>query len=320
MAKTLRAKLRIIESKVTYFPRIIFNYLGSTFLWKFEKKPLIIIHVDGGISSQIMRIGLGKRFENNGYNVKYEMRFYKVWAYDNDRKEQRRYVIDKCFPSIAIESISPSEFLKYRYFYDYETKLHGHIESTSTWPKNRPLFLSGHSSDHLIKEVTPNKYFNIDEIFPLLGASSLNVLSDFTRIRTAGGICIGVHVRRGDMAQKGGYWKVLTGKYFIEAINRVLGMINTDEVKFFFFSNGFDFVENEILPYVTIKYQCIIGNTEYEDFYLLCKCDIQIASQGSWASLAFGFNNSPQKKLISYTTDKNCKDKTRIYLTEEMYE
>ena len=271
------------------------NWLGYHFTYRIEKKPLIIMHVDGGLSSQIVRVSVGKLFEEAGFDVKYELNCYNQ---KNKRRGIFPYRISKCFPDVIISEANSYEVIKYKLFYDAEKTNYKYSIDIKSWDHRRPLYLSGYSTDYLIDQSRISTFFDINGIEVLLNDEARNWLYEIEQCKKNDITPVGVHVRRGDMAKAGGYWKVLSKEYFIEAINLIP---IKKHCKFFFFSNGFDFVTSEIIPYLDVDYSLIQGtNYDYEDFYLLSKCAVQIGSQGSWGTLAYLFNQDKNKKLITY--------------------
>lgn len=297
------------------------NFLGEKLVWRFEKEPMIIVHVDGGLGSQMVRAALGKLLEERGCNVRYELLYYIEDGMDNDQLEAREYELDKCFPSAKIRPATEKEIRHYKMYYDYESGLHGKIESLESIDKKKPLLLSRFTSDILLDwKITP-RYFKLDEIQAILGHSAEDIYNEMLRNKENDIINVGVHVRRGDMVHTGRYWKVLKGKYFVEAIKRLEAELPDRNLCYYFFSNGFDFVRDEIIPCLGEKKCVLVDGTErdYEDFYLYCKCDIQVKSQGSWGMMAYYYNDSPMKRLVTYDWGKGFEESIYVELEEDMY-
>ena len=111
-----------------------------------------------------------------------------------------------------------------------------------------------------------------------------------------------------------------TPQYFIHAIN---SLPEDHQYRFWFISEGFDFVKQEILPSIDADCICAEGNAQdYEDFWLLCQCDIIIGSQSSWGATAYQMNRNTPKQLITYPhefIDENDPGTVLIALTKDMY-
>ncbi len=295
--------------------------MGEAFLWRFERKPFVIVLVEGGLASQITRATLGKMFEEKGFNVKYQTEFYKSQGYDLFHVERRDYILDKCFSDVQIDVASPKEIEKYKNFYDYESNKHGRIKSIEEWNVKRPIYLSGYSSDFLMDFNRCPDFFDIEKIKNILGINARKIYTLLEINRQNKVLNVGVHVRRGDMVQLGYYWDVPTGKYFVEAINKVKDENTNRDICFFFFSNGFDFVESEILPQIDNIDVILVDNNEfeYEDFYLLCQCDVQVESQGTWGPLAYICNKNPGKRYVTFREVSDDENAIIIKLSDDMH-
>ncbi len=299
----------------------ISSYIGTHYLWKYEKHPLAIVFIDGGFTSQMIRASFGKVLEDKGFDVRYERSFYERSGYDMCRQDRREYLLDKCFPDVSIPEPENKTLKRYRKYYDYESGRYGKIDDVEAMDIRKPIYFSGYSSDDLIKEEDCVRYFSLDHIGEILGNKAGNYLSIIHENNRSGILNVGIHVRRGDMAQTGYYWKVLTGEYFIEAVRHIKEKYKGQKLCFFFFSNGFDFVKSDILPGIEEESVVLVNDcdAEYEDFYLLSKCDIQVESQGSWGRIAYLFNENPDKLLVTYKTDMIKEHRVlQISLTPEM--
>ena len=110
---------------------------------------------------------------------------------------------------------------------------------------------------------------------------------------------VGVHVRRGDMSTSNAYWETVPAQYFIN----VCTCNELRDYTFFFFSEEPDWIENEIIPHINVKYKISDTNSAfygYKDLYLLSCCQYQITSQGSFGKIAFMINKHTGKKYFYY--------------------
>lgn len=289
-----------------------------------EKDPCVIMYVDGGFSSQILRYSKGMWFKEQGHKVKFDLRWYQKNGKDDMGIEERPWRLSKCFPGLDLKIATEKEIKKYRRIYG--TDIHDMVRRYKGKEKKMkaPLYVSFYDFDYLIPDFDVcTKYFNWEGLSDVLSESAKKIAADINKIKEDGRKVIGVHVRRGDMVVTGRYWKVLTAKYFETAINKVA----TEDCVLYFFSNGFDFVEKEVLPLIHNDFVLVNkGHEDYEDIYLYSLCNVQIASQGSWGSMAFAFNKNEDRKIVSPSTNKedaleNNKDlsKIDIYLEDDMY-
>lgn len=97
----------------------------------------------------------------------------------------------------------------------------------------------------------------------------------------------------------------------IDYINKCLKYFNDkfNNVKFYIFSNNFNYVKNNIVPLLEdkYKYDLIENNKEYIDFYLMAKCKHQISTLGKFAQTAFIFNNYRKKIFVNIDNIDNLK-------------
>lgn len=289
----------------------------------FEKNPCVIMYMEGGLSSQILRYCKGMWFQEHGMNVKYDLTWYKKKGMDDLGIEERPWRLSKCFPDLKLEIASDKEVYRYRPLYGSDVHdLVNKYKGKESMMKP-PLYVALYDFDYLISDFQMcTKYFNWEKLREILSVQAEKTAREIEQYKQAGKKVIGVHVRRGDMTIVGGYWKVLTAKYFEEAIKKVA----TKESVLYFFSNGFDFVKEEILPIVNYESNLVDNhNEDYEDMYLYSLCDVQVASQGSWGAMAFAFNKNPERKIVIPCTEKSLcvdtLDKERIYifLEDDMY-
>lgn len=292
-------------------------------LKQIEKDPMIIMYMEGGFSSQLLRYAKGQWFAERGMKVKYDLQWFDYNGMDGSGLEAREWRIPFCFPDTKMEIASDQEIRKYRMFYgsdvhDIAEKFKGREDEMRA-----PLYMAKFDMDYIVSFKDCTKYFNWQGLRNTLCDSALEIAKDIKAYQNAGKKVIGVHVRRGDMTVTGRYWRVLTPKYFEVAIEKAA----TENCIFYFFSNGFDFVKEEILPNIKQEYVLVDGQyKEYEDIYLYSLCDIQIASQGSWGKLAYQFNKNPERIMISpnYSINEDVEIYDNgtikyIHLTDDMY-
>lgn len=286
-----------------------------------EKNPCVIMYVDGGFSSQILRYSKGMWFKERGMKVKYDLRWFEKNGKDDLGAEERPWRLSKCFPELELDVATDKEINRYRRLYGSD--VHDMVKKYKGREKEMcaPLYVALYDFDYLIPDFEVcTKYFNWGGLYDVLSESARKIACDIEQYKREGKKVIGVHVRRGDMTVTGRYWKVLTAKYFQIAIDRV----SSDNSILYFFSNGFDFVEKEILPFIHNEYVLVNNqNEDYEDIYLYSLCNIQISSQGSWGRMAFAFNKNEDRLLVNATTNKNIgkedPSKIYIYLEDDMY-
>lgn len=304
--------------------KLIIRRIVGTFLRKFSSDNCVIMYIDGGFSSQLIRYSKGIWFKERGMNVKYDLLWYKYDGMDNLGLEKREWRLEECFPKLEINIATTEEVIKYRRFYGTDIhnmalKYRGKEERLKP-----PLYIARYDFDNIVSDFQKYaKYFDWEGIYNILNLSARNIADEIRMHKSKGKKVIGIHVRRGDMTVTGDYWKVLTPQYFETAINKVA----TDTSVLYFFSNGFDFVKKEIIPNIKYEYVLVnIQNKDYEDMFLYSLCNVQVSSQGSWGRITYCFNTNQDRTLVIPAT--NIKEDLIVHnngtiinlmLTEEMY-
>ncbi len=246
-----------------------------------------ILHIDGGICSQIFFFARGLYLERQGYDVKYDLRWFKNYGKDMDNKFDRSFVMNKAFPN-----------LKYKVASDFFAGLYEKYFTQDGIEAKKPyrLYIKKYEGRQecftKYKDIFA-KYFN-----PV----DLNLVQDLaTEIQQCNSCA--VHVRRGDLSSYDPYYgNPPTVEYFIKAINYVL-QHRPDSV-FYFFSDEMDWVSDNIIPALgnRIKYKICDKNGSdkgYLDLYLISRAKSIIASQGSFGSTARDLTQNPDLLFVS---------------------
>lgn len=301
-----------IKKKILLFfiPFVLIIFIISNFFSNKNKKPLIVSHIDGGICSQIYFYSRGKYLEELGYNVKWDLSWYKKEKiiHPNDYST-RNFELTKAFPDIKIKKASKFEIRKCK--------------------KN--VINTDENNNKIVDIVKPNSYlvgYSDRNPYPYLTFLQKNFKPDklefdeqnkmwFELINKDTNSC-GVHVRRGDLSTPNlAYGIPPTAEYFIKVIE-FLHEKNSD-ISFYFFSEELDWIKDNIIPKLSsdIKYHIVNANTAsrgYLDLFLLSRCKYIIGSHGSFGAVAQML--SENSILISYHENKN-KEKKDIVITNK---
>ncbi len=301
----------------------------------FEKDPCVIMWIDGGFCSQIFRYLKGQWFAVRGFKVKYDISWYDNNPIDGLGKEARDFLIFKCFPGLNFETASTIQRKRYRLLYgthlnNIEQKFKGRYEELQP-----PLYSYLYTLDDLIR--TENEFeelarcLNWSGLHDILGTEASNIEASIRQDKKHGRKVIGLHVRRGDMSVKTFAYghKVLTSRYYEYVLNKTVD----ENSVVYVFSNGYDFVMSDVVPYIRCSYVLADRTSSvYEDMFLCSICDIQIAGQGSLGNQAYSFNENRDRKLIRPLLRDNDEEILRKYyagsygtvefieLSEDMYE
>ena len=191
---------------------------------------------------------------------------------DLNGKFPRTYELQELFPNLPISLTSPSKARNWYSRFFKHNKQNGLVRPQDI---KRTTFLgSQYEQDfEAFKRLFP-KYFNEQTM------ASVQIPWE----KVEGVIHCGVHVRRGDLATPQPEYGMVSDHYFENAIQYVQNKY--PHVVFHFFSDEMDWVEQNILPKIDVHYDLIQGNKAWQDLALLSKCDVVIASQGSFGRMA----------------------------------
>jgi hypothetical protein len=275
--------------------------LPAYFRWNLRrsevKKPQIILKVDGGLGSQLHSYLLGtflsKHFETE---VKYDLNWFKTNGKSCDGQNNRNFDLLKAFPSLNFNIASDEKIKIYKKYYYFKNENY----FTFIWDefkKKPPLYLDGYYQHWkyycpLTDTRNDRPQFSIQ-----LSATNEKYLKSIQECTNS----VAVHVRRGDYSVFDSL-NICDEEYFISSIRKMKALINDTQIKFFFFSNGFDWVEKSLLPHLTNTniqlVRCNDNDDGYLDFFLITQCKHQISSNSSFGYLGGILNPNPEKKVI----------------------
>lgn len=243
--------------------------------FKRDDSKTVIIRTDGGICSQISFCAYGIWLEDQGYKVKYDLSWFKESGSDFNNSFVRNYDMEKAFPDMHFEIATQEEV-------NYYKKLNTCFCTSPQ--KNKSGYVVGYPKERLgkielYKNIFRERFNPVDK----------NEVSDLLEEINDNNVCA-VHVRRGDLSQyTAAYGHPTPASYFLKAIN-IISKLNPNVI-FYFFSEEFDWIKNEIIPKLdkSTKYKLCNRNGAdkgYLDLYLMTRCDYIIASIGSLAVYA----------------------------------
>jgi len=235
-----------------------------------KASPKVIIRMDGGICSQVAFAALGLELQSRGETVCYDLRWYRECGMDNEGRQVRNYDLPKAFPGLSFPEAEANLVSEYR---------RHHKRHTDDVAKFKaPLYIGGYP------ERLPS-VFKFRDVFrerfkPELNAEDLQV-----RERILAGPSCAIHVRRGDLAAgtETAYGRPCDVGYFLCAVKIVSAL--QPGTRFFFFSDGMDWVESEVIPKLPdgTFFELVRNGSDrgYIDLYQIAQCDAVIASKGS---------------------------------------
>lgn len=263
---------------------IVYRFLCKIHVFK----PYMIIWVDGGICSQMHQYLLGRYYAEQGMNIAYDTRFYRFNGLDKNFKFERKFEFQEMWPNLPIK-IASDEMLKY-YEKVLAVKRNGMHFPLVVEP---PQYFWGYYffDDNLYYGNLFRKYYSVQCCSHPQASMKM---SEWAGVKCA------VHVRRGDLANMDDcFYGKVTADYFSQAMDYV--RFHYDNVKFFFFSDELDWVEQNLLEMVgNSPYELMWGNKAWEDLCLMASCDCFISSQGSAGKVAAMMNG---KGLLIISND-----------------
>lgn len=258
-----------------------------------KKDNKAIILTDGGICSQIAFYVLGKYLEDLGYEIKYDLTWFKKNGKDCNGVHARNYIMDVAFPELNIGIASDKEALKFEKKYAFPCKTNVPLNKLKEkmyiygYPKER-MFLLGKYAGYLKKTFNPIDKNEVEEIIKEVKNKN----------------SCAIHVRRGDLSGYVPEYGYPPDKdYFLKAMDIIVKLAGED-VEFYLFSDEPEWVKKNLLPYV--NYNCKLVNRNdsargHLDLYIMSRCKNIIASQGSFGSFAKILNINDKSILITPT-------------------
>ena len=296
--------LRIIKKILS----IIFNSIqqlfsrlfGPLFLKLGLVERMVLIRMDGGICSQMHFYLIGCLFQEKGYQVKFDLEFYHLFAKDINGIFDRNFDLLKAFPNLNFQVASKFEQIVYQTFkcYNDYTDIKDPLKYLSNHP---PVYFTGWFRDPLVL------YERIPSIFSFahshLSSRSVKVLKIIENTNYP----VAIHVRRGDLSVFNfAYGEPVSSQYFNHAIKYIESQIGP--AFYFIFSDEPDWVrENLILNLeIGLNYYIVDVNGSdkgYQDLFLIASCKHQITSKGSLGKYG-GFLCPHEGNIITICDDK----------------
>ena len=252
-------------------------------------KPYIMVYVDGGICSQMHQYLLGRYYAEQGMRIKYNLFWYQRNGKDNDGIHPRIFELTRMWPGLEFQASGSSTVFYSHHFSVNKDGMHFPLRITA------PAYLHGYYffDDNDLYRSIFQRYFSLDKV---VHTPKVQITDDW------GGTKCALHVRRGDLAKMDDcFYGKVSIDYFRKAIEYVGS--SYENIKFFIFSDGFDWVEKELAPYYSCyPHELVRGNLAYEDLIIMAHCDCFIASQGSAGKFAAMING---KGLLIVGKDPN---------------
>lgn len=279
-------------------------FLGQFLLTRDRLPEMVIIMVDGGFASVLLKYAMGLWFEKKwDIPVKYDVSWFQKCSMDMDGICSRKFQLKEVFPWIKFDEASVEEIKVYRTWFRYKNRsLFKYAEKD--FSIRRPLYLDGYYASWQYLS------FVRDDLIRLLKWEDIK-LDTPNRIKRdeirAKEVSVALHIRRGDFVKLGLCF--ITADYYVSAIDYIRKCSQGRKLSLYIFSNGFDWVRNELIPLLSDEYDLVEINDNdsgYFDLYLMSQCYHQIISN-SWLGFFAAYLNQHAARTIIVPDKINIK-------------
>lgn len=255
---------------------------------------IFVVRMDGGICSQMHFFLIGELLARNGYQVKYDIRWFKSQGKDLTGNFARNFDLLKAFPYLKFSVATSLE----TFFYS-RLAANNFISLSEIKP---PLYLGGYyDSNKEMYEKLFSLVFKVD--IAVLDKENKKVYEQISKKDNT----VAIHVRRGDLATfNGAYGKPVGIDYFNHVLQRLYKKIGA--LNCYLFSDEPQWIKENLLdelPQVN-AYTLIDFNGSdkgYMDMFLISACQYQISSKGSLGKFGGFLNDDVDGKIYVYADD-----------------
>lgn len=245
----------------------------------------ILVNIDGGICSQMQQYLMGRLLSKQGKNVLYDLSFYQ-FAKDMDGRDARNFDLLKAFPDLSFKAANSLQCKLYRHLFKHIGQ-YPHVTGEDWTVFKAPLFMGGYYEEKAEMYADYRTIFRVD---PAILDSTNRAIFDVIPNNS-----VAVHVRRGDLSHyTEAYGEPASITFFQKAISLLQERFG--QLKFYFFSDGMDYVKRQLLPVLPsgTDYQLIENDAAhgYYDLILMSRCCHHITSKGSLAKFAACLSDS----------------------------
>lgn len=276
---------------------------------------MIIIKVQGGLGNQLLQYSIGYVIAHE-YNkeVAYDLSFF-----DQDTKYTKRpYLLDKF--NLEVRVATPQEIMETRYPYGYISKivslftraLNKYFFKKYNITYDKTFFLRVQKSNALYLEGfwQGYKYYenSLETLSKLIALKESSRLEDLKHtLSFTDTISVSVHIRRGDLLNKGAGTQAVQKEYYEQVIPLFEQKVSTPT--YYVFSDDIEWVK-ETLGHLFKKVVYVSGAsglnlTDYEEFMLMKECTHAIISNSTFSWFATLLTNNPHKVVFHPTDWKN---------------
>lgn len=324
---TISNKIESIENNIEYIKqdnKEVINFLNiiSDKIF-FENNNTVVMCISGGFADQIRMYLVAKSLEKFYHKkIFYDISWYEIDGMDFDKKNKRYFEFKNIFYDIEFNLANTDQIYlsKKNNFINcwYELHKSGNVlKILETFNNEKTLYMEGvlaltHQKyiiqtdktkmyiDNTFKMLNySDLHLNFDKYFiPKLDEKNKEIYNDIINNKNT----IACHTRRTDYVNYY-YYDDLDFDYYKKAFEIIKNRVN-GKIKIFFFSDDLNWVKENIVSHIQnmYDYKIVDVNTNekgYFDFYLISKCQYQIASSGNFCKVAYEFNEFKDKILIT---------------------
>lgn len=219
-----------IYHSIVYIIQTCYAKFYSLLFCRAISNKLVVLKMDGGVCSQMHFYLIGMLLQEKGYEVKFDLTWFRENAKDCNGVFARNFDLLKMFPSLSFSEPNKREMMKAKshvitndYFSNKTSNFFSYLNVKS------PCYLQGYFRDpEGLYTVVFNKYFKAS--FDVLDETNKKMLKDIESTNA-----IAIHVRRGDLATyNSAYGNPCDVDYFQKAINYVQEKARETNKLFFF--------------------------------------------------------------------------------------
>lgn len=251
----------------------------------------IVIQMDGGLGSQMVKYAMGISIENRvGKSVKYDLTWFDNCGKDINNNENRLLSLENAF-NISVERASFEEIINTRAMGYWYNRQYFKYDENVFLPG--PRYIDGYFCNQQywlpVRSVLQERFTFRIPISQEQCATQLKIQANENSVA--------VHVRRGDYV--GSIQEVVSEKYYNFAIQRLRELLFPAEPHFFIFSNGFSWVKQNLLFHgCEVTYvEHNLNDQGYLDMALMSDCKHFIIANSSFGWWPAWLNNKQGYKI-----------------------
>ena len=259
------------------------------------KKILMVVRVFGGLGNQLFQYAFGQYLKNqSGLPINYDFEYFKKNNFRSPNIKQFDFEI------LDSKKEASKKHIKFKSF--RINNFYNKVFSTKTF-HCEPL-KDNHiiNSNYYYQGYWQNKKYSLSVIDILKANFNLKIpssalkkyLSNIEKINNT----VSIHIRRTDylLKKNSAIFSQLDKEYFLSSIDKLEGLLKETSLHFFIFSDDIAWAKNIFSEKNNINF--IDGLEDFEDLYLMTKCNHHILSNSTFSWWGAVLNKQEDKKVI----------------------